>query len=421
MNILFIVPYAPTPIRVRPYNLIRHLAARGHRLTVATLWSSPEERGALAELEAWGVRVIAARLPRWQSLWNCLRALPTPMPLQAVYCRSPQLRDQVERELYDDHGVSNGAYDIVHVEHLRGAYYGLRLEGLPVVWDSVDCISYLFEQAARDSRSLMGKWMTRFDLGRTRQYEGFLVGHFDRVLVTSQADKLALEDLATQAGVIGFKPGNASLVTVLPNGVDLSYFSPAGDEREPDSVVITGKMSYHANVSAVFYLVRDIMPLVWERRPQVRLYIVGANPPREIRRLAADHSGRVTVTGTVPDLRPYLRRAAVAVAPVLYGAGIQNKVLEAMACGAPVVATPQACGALEVVSGQDMLIASDAQQFARQILHVLDNQNLAMRLRLAGRRYVEAHHDWHVVAEKLEEIYTDVAADKDAQGQGNAR
>ena len=105
MNILFIVPYVPTPIRVRPYNLIKSLAARGHRLTLATLWTTPEERDGLAELEALGVRVISESLSRLRSLWNCLRALPTPMPLQAVYCRSPRLRDQVESELYDENGV----------------------------------------------------------------------------------------------------------------------------------------------------------------------------------------------------------------------------------------------------------------------------------------------------------------------------
>lgn len=422
MNILFIVPYTPTPIRVRPYNLIKHLTARGHRLTVAPLWSSLEEQRALAELEAWGVRVIAAPLPRWRSLWNCLRALPTPMPLQAVYCRSPQLRDRIEREVYDDGGRPNGAYDVIHVEHLRGAYYGLRLEGLPVVWDSVDCISYLFEQAARDSRSLTGKWMTRFDLGRTRQYEGFLVGHFDRVLVTSQADKLALEDLAAQAGVTALDPRANSRVVVLSNGVDLEYFRPGREERERRTIVYLGKMSYHANVTAVVRLVHEIMPVIWQEQPEVKLYIVGANPTRQVRRLAARFPGQVEVTGTVPDVRPYLWRASVAVAPVLYGAGIQNKVLEAMACGAPVVATPQACAALEVVSGQDVLIAADAQQFARQVLHVLGNQDLATRLRLAGRRYVEAHHDWNVVAEKLEGVYADaVAGDKQESGRESVR
>ena len=184
--------------------------------------------------------------------------------------------------------------------------------------------------------------------------------------------------------------------------------------------MITDKMSYHANVSAALHLVRDIMPLVWEQRPQVKLYIVGANPPRQIRQLADGQGGTVEVTGTVPDLRPYLWRASVAVAPVFYGAGIQNKVLEAMACGTPVVATPQACGALEVVPGQDLLVTQDGQEFARDILRLLGNHELAARLRLAARRYVETHHDWNVVAEKLEGNYREVVAQRKPQEQESA-
>ena len=417
MRILFIVPYVPTPIRVRPYNLIKSLVARGHRLTLATLWTTPEEREGLAELESLGVRVISEPLSRRRSLWNCLRALPTPMPLQAVYCRSPRLRATVESELYDEDGVPSASYDIVHVEHLRGAYYGLRLEGVPIVWDSVDCISYLFEQAARDSRSLSGRWMTRFDLERTRHYEGWLVGHFDRVLVTSQADKLALEDLAAESGSLGFPHTDGSPVTILPNGVDLAYFSPSGGGQEPDSVVITGKMSYHANVSAALHLVRDIMPLVWEQRPQVKLYIVGANPPRQIRQLAEGPGGRIEVTGTVPDLRPYLWRASVAVAPLVYGAGTQYKILEAMATTTPVVTTLVGARGLGVVDDEHLLVRSDPREFARAILRLLGNHDLAARLSLAGRRYVEEHHDWNVVGAKLEDIYREVMAQRKPQEQ----
>jgi glycosyltransferase involved in cell wall biosynthesis len=415
MNVLFIIPYVPTLIRVRPYNLIKSLVARGHRLTLATLWTTQEERDSLGELEALGVQVIAAPLSRWRSLLNCLRALPTPLPLQAVYCRSRPLRARIEEELIIANGEHSAPYDIVHVEHLRGAYYGLGLEDVPVVWDSVDCISFLFEQAARDSQSLSGRLMTRFDLERTRRYEGWLAGQFDRVLVTSRADKLALEDLATQ-GARYRKPGAVSIgppcpllsITVLTNGVDLGYFSPAAEPREPYSVVITGKMSYHANVTAVLHLARHIMPFVWGERPQVRLYVVGANPSRQIRRLAEEFPTWVEITGTVPDVRPYLRRASVAVTPVLYGAGIQNKVLEAMACGTPVVSTPQAVTALEVAQGEELLVAQEPREFAQGVLRLLDDRELAARLGAAGRRYVEKNHNWGAVAERLEGIYREV-------------
>jgi len=424
----------PTPIRVRPYNLIKSLVVRGHSLTLATLWSSPEERQALAELQGLGVRLLAQPLPRWRSLLNCLAALPGPLPLQAVYCRSRALRSAIERELGDgstkgtkdtnnalsDLRVLRGSnYDVVHVEHLRGTYYGLGLEGVPVVWDSVDCISHLFEQAARDSGSLSGRLMTRLDLARTRHYEGWLVGQFARVLVTSRADQLALEELALREGSLGSPEGNGrrsgvgNPIVVLPNGVDLDYFRPAPPlMRVPDTLVMTGKMSYHANVTAALYLVHRVMPLVWRSRPGVKVVLAGANPPASLWQLASEFPGKVHVTGRVPDLRPYLYHAAVAVAPVRYGAGIQNKVLEAMACGAPVVATPQACAALQTVAGQDLLVAQDSTEFARAVLNLLEDPDLAARLGAAGRRYVERHHDWDVVAARLEDIYRGVKESK---------
>lgn len=403
MKILFVVPYAPNAIRVRPYNLIKALAAAGHSLTVATLWTAESERRDLDDLRASGVLVLAAPLPRWRSLANCARALPTRTPLQAVYCWQPALARQIEVALHD------GGYDLAHVEHLRGARYGLRLRAwrdgdgrrLPIVWDSVDCISHLFAQAAERSGSAFGRWASRLELGRTRRYEGWLAGQFDRVLVTSAVDQQALAALA--------HPDSGSPITILPNGVDLDYFAPAGEPREPTTLVISGKMSYHANVTAALYLVHDVMPHVWRERPEVRVWIVGKDPPREVRQLAGPGS-RVVVTGTVPDLRPYLQRATLAVAPMPYGAGIQNKVLEAMACATPVVASAQAGLALQAQDGRDLVLAGGAEAFARAVLDLLAGAQRREELGRAGRHYVEEHHDWAAVAGRLLSIYGDLIA-----------
>jgi glycosyltransferase involved in cell wall biosynthesis len=198
-----------------------------------------------------------------------------------------------------------------------------------------------------------------------------------------------------------------SEITVLPNGVDLSYFAPDDTPRDPATVLFSGKMSYHANITAALHLVYDIMPLVWKERPEVKVIIAGKDPPSEIRNPKSEIRN-ATVTGTVPDLRPYLRSAAVAAAPVPYGAGIQNKVLEAMACAAPVVASRQAVSALGAADGEHLLVADDAEAFAYHILAVLGDRSLAQRLGLAGRRYVEAHHDWNEIAKRLEAIYQEV-------------
>ena len=392
MRILYVTPYVPSLIRVRPYNLIRYLARRGHQVTVLALQSSDDELADAEALRAEGVEVETVLLSRWNSLMNCLRALPTRTPLQAAYCWSSAMEVRL-RAL-----MAERQFDLVHVEHLRGAHFGAIAGGVPRVYDSVDCISLLFDRTRRESPRWTSRLMAQMELGRTRRYEARLLAMYDAVLVTSRDDRIALERLANS-----FNQDRRAPVLVLTNGVDLDYFAPMDVPREPESLVFSGKMSYHANVAAVLYLAQEIMPLVWARRPQATLTLVGQNPPPVIRALAADP--RIRVTGYVPDIRPYLARAAVSVNPICYGVGVQNKVLEAMAMATPVVTTSQACGALEVRDGEHLLVAEGADMLAWQIERILADPALADSLGRNGRRYVETHHDWQAVTERLEQIY----------------
>jgi sugar transferase (PEP-CTERM/EpsH1 system associated) len=413
MKILFLAPYTPTLIRVRPFQLLRTLVKRGNEVTLATLWASEAEFAELQSMRDDGIRVVAQRLSQWRALGNTLLAVPTGKPLQSAYCWQPALAAQLRRLLEEEH------FDVVHVEHLRGARYGLLVKPLqprgkpiPVVWDSVDSISHLFEQAAQESRSLKGRLMTQLDLARTRRYEGMLVHQFAQVVVTSPTDKAVFKRLASQQAIGNDAP--CAHLHVLPNGVDLDYFAPGEDERAPATLVFSGKMSYHANITAATYLVNEIMPHIWTHRPDVNAWIVGKDPTPPVRALASKgvpRRGAVLVTGTVPDIRPYLQHSTLAVAPVPYGAGIQNKVLEAMACATPVVASPQACSALQVEPERDLIVRQDAPSFARAVLHLLDHPAQRQRLGAAARSYVEQNHSWNTIVEGLEAIYAAAIAE----------
>jgi len=407
MNILFISPYPPSLIRVRPYNLIRELSRRGHQVTVATLWSDAAERKDAEQIEAIASQVQLVHQPRWRSYLNCVAALPSQKPLQSVYSWNPELLGQLNGSLSKADGKPS--FDVVHVEHLRGSRFGLQVKRLnpqmPVVWDSVDCISLLFKLASGRSKKLTSRMLTSFELGRTRRFEAWLPGQFDHTLVTSRIDREAMLELSKGS------TGLPRKISVLPNGVDLDYFTP--DEnipREADTLVVSGKMGYHANVTMVLNLVENIMPRVWATRPGVKLWIVGKDPTQEIRSLSQNPN--ITVTGTVEDIRPYLRKASVAVSPVIYGVGIQNKVLEAMACGTAVVSTPQAISTLDVQPGQGVLVEQDANHFAEGVLKLLDNPQYRDEVGRAGYQYVLNNHKWSVVAERLEGIYHEAVYNK---------
>jgi glycosyltransferase involved in cell wall biosynthesis len=281
----------------------------------------------------------------------------------------------------------------------------------------VDCISLLFEQAAQSGAQLRSRLMTAVDLARTRRYEAHLLTQYHQAVVTSQRDKDALEGLARR-----YLPAQAqpAPVTVVTNGVDLEYFHipeiqhPTSNIQHP-TVVFTGKMSYHANIAAALYFAREVLPRIWARDPSVRFQIVGKDPPETVRQLATD--GRIQVTGTVDDLRPYLARATVAVCPALYAVGIQNKVLEAMAMGTPVVSTPAGCAALTVGGSQEVLVAEGEEELAAAVLQVLSDPTLARRLSAAGRQYVEAHHSWEAAARRLVGVYEQARAEAN-NGEG---
>jgi glycosyltransferase involved in cell wall biosynthesis len=144
---------------------------------------------------------------------------------------------------------------------------------------------------------------------------------------------------------------------------------------------------------------------LWSSRPSVRVILAGKSPARAVRELEQVRPGFVSVTGTLSDLRPHLRRAAAAVAPMVYGVGIQNKVLEAMACATPVIASPQATSALGVTPGEELLVGASPREMSQAILQVLADEPLRRRLGAKGRAYVERRHDWAAIVGKLEQVY----------------
>jgi glycosyltransferase involved in cell wall biosynthesis len=395
-RILFVAPYPLSPIRVRPYQLLRQLVARGHSVTLVC--PVPAGEGdALDEARHSGAEVVGVPLRRADSIAAYLRALPGPLPLQAAHCLSPAFVGAVRAAL------RRGGFDIVHIEHLRaaevarGAAAGLP-GAPPLLLDAVDSISLLFERAARCSPSPATRAMALLELARTRRYEAAYGRRFDHIAISSPEDRWALETLRRHR----IEPAGAP-ISVVPNGVDIDYFKPTGQEREPATLLFSGKMSYHANHAAALFLLDAIMPLVWRAMPESRVVIAGARPAASL--LARGRDPRITVTGYLPDLRPAMARATLALAPLRYGVGVQNKVLEAMAMGTAVVAARQATVALAAQPEVELLVADDAPGFAAQIIALLGDAQRRATVGNAGRQYVERHHSWALSAALLEGCY----------------
>jgi sugar transferase (PEP-CTERM/EpsH1 system associated) len=215
---------------------------------------------------------------------------------------------------------------------------------------------------------------------KLREYERRLALRFDRCSVTTRREKDSFDTLKA-----------STPCTVIPNGVDTSYFRQH-EGRKNDVIVFLGRMDYYPNIDGVYRFVRDVFPLVRDRSPNVTLRIVGSNPSRRIRDLARIPG--VEVTGHVPDVRPFVEDASVSIAPLRIARGTQNKILESMAMGVPVVATKEAASGIDASPGRDLLVADGSEMFARHILDLLQDSALRRRLVESALKQIEHSHQW---------------------------
>ncbi len=386
---------------MRAYGVIRSLA-REHDVTILTQVTSQQELHDKEALERQGHRVVTVAGSKLRALRQCAVALLGTEPLQVAYARSSLFLRQAQALCAQQH------FDVIHVEHLRGiASMRPLARDYPLVWDAVDCITRLWEQAAIAGPDLALRKVAFLEQKRTARYEGRLIQDLPHITAISEADGEALLRSACPLSQTVAENDLRQKITIVPNGIDLDYFCVQPSEYRTYNLVFSGKMSYHANVAAVHYLYREIMPLVWRVQPAATLTIVGSRPPKSIQRLAAD--SRVEVTGFVEDIRPYIRHAHVVVCPTVYSVGQQNKALEAMALAAPVVLSAQSAASLQTRAGTDLLIAHTAREFADHVLHLFDDENLRESLGNNGRQYVERSHNWPVITERLVALYRQVA------------
>lgn len=356
-----------------------------HEVEVLVLCTSRQEARDVEDLRRAGIAVTAIYENSAICFLRMFRALFTPFPFQVAFVASSAWRAAVEQAL------ASGRFDIVHVESLRALAALPETTTLPLVWDAVDCISQLYQLGASHRSTLWMRFVAPHEAQRVQCFEKAQLARFDHVLVTSERERQALQA----------RSATETLISVLAHGIDRSYYQPDGQSRWPETLIFTGKMSFHGNVAGAIYLVRQIMPLIWQQCPGVRLIIAGANPPNVVRCLARDP--RIEVTGTVSDLRLYIARAQVAVSPLPYAVGIQNKVLEAMALNTPVVTT--SCVAAGLATTDGVVVADEPEDFAEAVLDLLRNPSYHHELVLQGRRYISTYHDWKQVIQKLNVIY----------------
>ena len=315
-----------------------------------------------------------------------LAAALTPTPYSVARACSPSLRRSFRA------AVAERRWDAIVLESAQLAELG-RGFGPARVLDEHNIEHELLERMARGERSALRRWYNRLEGVKLRRHERGAWPAFDGIAFTS----------AREVAVARPFCGDAAL-EVVPNGVDVEEFAPARGPVERDRLVFTGRMDYRPNVDAMIDFVTRTLPLVAASRPGVRLDIVGQAPPEAILRLAGP---RVTVTGRVEDVRPYVARAAVVVVPLRFGAGTRLKILEALAMAKAVVSTPLGCEGLDVVDGREIAVRpAEPSAFARGVLELLADPETAMHLGAEGRERALREYAWPVAVERMSALLT---------------
>lgn len=401
MKILFIVPNVPYPLdnggRIRVYKLMESLAELGHEIDLLAFnrsESGPEPTEALQKI---CVNVHVVPLLERQRFVNKrksqLRSLFQPTPYQYAALYSETMQDALNRI------VQERKYDIIQFEFSQMGYHELP-DYSNCVLDQHNVEAELLYRTYTTESGITRKLYSFVEWRKFQRDERAITDKFPICLTTSARDAEMLRDDAP-------KPD----YHVIPNGVDCAFF--AGNERTavPDKnmLIFTGTIDYHPNLDGLKYFLDEVFPLIEEKVPDVKFYIVGRSPPALIQAYG-DASENIIVTGGVEDMRPYFDKAGVVVVPLRIGGGTRLKILEAMAMSKPVVSTSIGAEGIDTTPGTDILLADEPATFAQSVVDLLADDERQQNVGQAGRRLVEAKYDWHSIAKKLEQTYENFLA-----------
>lgn len=234
-----------------------------------------------------------------------------------------------------------------------------------------------------------------------RRYEAQLANQVDTVVFCSQVDLECIRNNAPSAQY-----------EIVPNGVDCeTFYLKSHEEEQPDTIVFTGNFGYKPNRHAVFFFLKEVFPLIRKTVPNARFVAVGSGATRHLKKQLRNTPG-LELVDFVPELRPYIAKATVAVAPITVGAGVSNKLGEAFATGTPVVATQMACGDLPVRDGEHLFIADEPTLFADRVVRLLRDQELRSQIVTRARGFVQEQYDWGVVSSSMERVMADLVKDR---------
>lgn len=390
MKILYVCHRFPYPPqrggKIRPFNVIKHLSEK-HEVIVASLVRSRDEARLSMGLRNYCSDFIMEIVNIPTVMINVLKRLTTRTPYSMAYFYSSNLKKRIQRE------VARTNFDLIMVHCSSVAQYVEDVVNVPKILDFGDMDSQKWLIYSK-VRRFPHKLLFAVEGNRLQRAEADLARKFTYCTCTTVEEMKTLESYNIRVKTGWF-----------PNGVDTEYFKPADEPYERDSICFLGRMDYYPNQESILYFCKHVFPLIRAERPNAKLLIIGADPPHTIREL--ERTPGVSVTGSVPDVRPYVQRCAVNVAPLNIARGTQNKILEALAMGVPTVASKVAAGGVDCIPGEHFITESSTEGYVDAVVRLLSDHKERQKFSEAGRARMLSHHNWQHSMKQLDQIVDD--------------
>jgi polysaccharide biosynthesis protein PslH len=401
LHVLVLSARLPFPPRwgfaTRVYHLTRQLAAR-HQVTLVTYAGSADAENVERLRQEFGVETVTRDHPtRLAKRANQLRSLASRVPYDSRATYSKEMQRVLD-------GVAAARrVDVVQLESTLLSLYRLPPEALVIV-DEHNVDYEYYERMRENERSPLRRAYYRLEELRFQRFEQRCWRDVDGCVMTSEREAEIVRAAAPETPAIG-----------VPNGVDIDYFRPSDEPLEPRTIVFNGTLDYRPNLDGAEFLVRQVLPRLRERYPDVRVVLVGRGSQSD---LDSFRGLGVEVTGEVPDVRPYLARAAVVTVPIRTGSGTRLKVVEGLAMGRGMVSTTLGCEGVDVRDGEHLLIADSSEDFAAGVMRLFEEPQLAAELGRAGREKMVREYSWAYAGELLESFYQHVLAARSPHSEG---
>jgi polysaccharide biosynthesis protein PslH len=385
MRLFFLLPRVPYPTekgdKLRAFHQIKQLS-KHHEIILCALNDGTLHDDAIPVLKKYVKSIHIIPLSKVSVFFNILKALFSGKPLQVGYFYNASSARAI-RKLIDE-----SKPDHIFCQLIRVAEY---VKNVPIkkTLDYQDVFSKGVERRLATAPFYLKPFL-RIEYNRLQNYEREAFETFDNKIIISKPDR----DLIPH-------PDREKIV-VVANGVDTEFFQPIDRNKDYD-LVFTGNMGYPPNINAAEYLVREILPLVFRKRPDLKVLIAGASPHLKVQVLKSD---QITVSGWVADMRESYAASRIFIAPMQIGTGLQNKILEAMAMKVPCITSPLAFQALNARDGEEILVADTPQGYANHILMLLENPEKADQIAKKGHLFAHENYSWEKETNKIQELIT---------------